>query len=60
MLAVSSIRIAVILLTFVRLVDAGQYEVDSFNDRTDGQFRRHAASGDCHSVPQDDVHYRPQ
>lgn len=41
MLAVSSIRIAVMMLMFVGIVDAGQHEVDSFNDRTDGQFRRH-------------------
>jgi len=40
MLAVSSIRIAVIMLTLVGIVDAGQYELDSLNDRTDGQFRR--------------------
>jgi hypothetical protein len=40
MLEVSSIRIAAMMLTLVGIVDAGLYEVDSFNDRTDGQFRR--------------------
>ncbi|MBN9457234.1 MAG: hypothetical protein J0I54_11460 [Bosea sp.] len=52
MLEVSSIRIAAIVLTLVGIVDAGQYEVDSFNDRTDGQFRRHRQLGGCQSVPQ--------
>ena len=45
MLAVSSIRIAVMMVTMVSIVFAGQYEVDSFNDRTDGQFRRHSKLG---------------
>lgn len=40
MLEVSSIRIAVMMLTLVGILAAGQDQVDSFNDRTDGQFRR--------------------
>ncbi len=40
MLEVSSIRIAVMMLTLVGIVAAGLDQVDSFNDRTDGQFRR--------------------
>lgn len=40
MLVVSSIRIAAMMLTLVGIVHAGQYEVDMFNDRTDGQSRR--------------------
>ena len=52
MLAVSSIRIAVMMVTFVSIVVAGQYEVDSFNNRTDGQFRRLARYGCYASAPQ--------
>ncbi len=40
MLEVSQIQIAAMMLTLVGVVDAGPYVIDSFNDRTDGQFRR--------------------
>ncbi len=40
MLEVSSIWIAMMMVTHVSIFVAGQYQVDSFNDRTDGQFRR--------------------
>jgi hypothetical protein len=52
MLEVSSIRIAVMMLTLVGIVAAGPDQVDSFNDRTDGQFRRLVTVGGCQSVPQ--------
>lgn len=40
MFVVTTIRIAMAMQTNVGVVSAGQYEVDSFNDRTDGQFRQ--------------------
>lgn len=52
MLEVSSIGIAVMMLTLVGIVAAGLDQLDSFNDRTDGQFRRLVVSGGRHSVPQ--------
>jgi hypothetical protein len=52
MLEVSSIGIAVMMLTLVGIVAAGLDQLDSFNDRTDGQFRRLATGGGCQSVPQ--------
>ena len=52
MLEVSSIRIAAMMLTLVGIVAAGLDQVDSFNDRTDGQFRRPVTVGGCPSVPQ--------
>jgi len=53
MLVVSSIRIAAVMLTLVGIVDAGLYEVDSFNDRTDGHFRRRPSHGGCPFVLQE-------
>lgn len=53
MLEVSSIQIAAIMLTLVGMVDAVPYEVDSFNDRTDGQSRRPTEFGERQLVPQD-------
>lgn len=47
MLEVSSIRIAVMMLTLVGILAAGLDQVDSFNDRTDGQFRRPRRLGGC-------------
>lgn len=46
-LEVSSIRVAVRMLTIVGIIAAGLDQVDSFNDRTDGQFRRLEAGGGC-------------
>ena len=45
MLVVSSIWIAAATRTQVSAVEAEPNEVDVFNDRTDGQFRRHARIG---------------
>ena len=60
MLAVSSIRIAVTLLTQVGSGGAGQYEVDMFNDCTDDQFRRHGEARDVLAIAQDHVQACPQ
>lgn len=55
MLEVASIRIAMIMQTKVGIVIAGQYEVDSFNDRTDSQFRRRSSAGSSNCVLQEQL-----
>lgn len=52
MLVVSSIWIAAATRTQVSTVEAEPNEVDVFNDRTDGQFRRRGRGGSSPSVPQ--------
>lgn len=55
MLVVSSIQFASMVLTQVGIVDTGQYEVDSFNDHTDGQFRRLSSVGEPHFGSQEAI-----